>query len=585
MNHASKKKLLETDPQQLASLIGGDDDAIGERIWNSNELAAILRHQMSTPLQVDLAGVGGAAGRLKEEAAAGGLLLKSFGDLLSHPHPPLALLNMMKDFAKACRISPASALPREISSIIYFASILVAMTRRSRRITKLTDGDLRQALRWALAQPWLDDITRTVFLEGEQFLASTAPAVSENGASESKPEFLNKGWAVHRFLTEARHMYKMSHPAIIRVLDVSDRPEGPYFVMPYMAGGSLAEKINLGEALQAETILPVVRAVAEALQHAHTRGITHRDLKPSNILLDAEGKAHLADFGLLRTFHNDTIIDAGQPQMEGTVPYMSPAVAAGKAEDTRSDIYSFGCLLYEMLTGQPPYQGPTVDAVLKQIQDGPPPPIRQINPHAPAALAALADHAMARELRDRYASMGDVVAELERAAQAKLPTGPHGKASGSPNRRKTLIAAGVVALVSLAAFGISQLSFWKSSENVGGTSTPNTATRATPAGKIAPGTGKIIDLGGGVHIEFVLIHPGSFMMGSDKGTTAIEGVPIHKVTLTKPFYLGKYEVTQEQWEKITGSNRSLFKGPKNPVDSVSGGVRFSVNLLEARRAG
>jgi serine/threonine protein kinase len=275
-----------------------------------------------------------------------------------------------------------------------------------------------------------------------------------------KPEFLNKGWAVHRFLTEARHMFRMSHGSIIRVLDVSDRAEGPYFVMPFMAGGSLADKIKPGEPLQPETILPVARAVAEALQHAHTRGITHRDLKPSNILLDSDGSAHLADFGLLRTFLNDTIIDAGQPQMEGTVPYMSPAVAAGKAEDTRCDIYAFGCLLYEMLTGQPPYQGPTVDAVLKQIQDGPPPPIRQLNPHAPAALSAIADHAMARELRERYASMGDVVAELERVAQGKSLVGTHGREKRSGGNRKAMIAAGAVVLLGLMAFGISRLD-WK----------------------------------------------------------------------------------------------------------------------------
>jgi hypothetical protein len=125
MKRITQKKLLETDPHQLASLIGGDDD-IGERIWNSDDLAAILRHQMTTSLQVDLAGVGSAAGRLREEAAAGGLLLKSFGDLLQHPHPPLGLLKMMKDFAKACRISPASTMPSEISSVVYFASIMVA---------------------------------------------------------------------------------------------------------------------------------------------------------------------------------------------------------------------------------------------------------------------------------------------------------------------------------------------------------------------------------------------------------------------------------------------------------------------------
>jgi len=170
MNRAPDKKLLESDPHQLASLIGEDDD-IGERIWNPDELAAILRHQLTTPLQVDLAGLGGAAGRLKEEAAAAGLLLKSFGDLLQHPHPPLGLLKMMKDFGKACRISPACAMPREISSVIYFASIVAAMTKRSRRITKLSDGDLRKAARWALDQPWLEEITRAIFLYGQRFPA------------------------------------------------------------------------------------------------------------------------------------------------------------------------------------------------------------------------------------------------------------------------------------------------------------------------------------------------------------------------------------------------------------------------------
>jgi len=401
---------------------------------------------------------------------------------------------------------------------------------------------------------------------GQVLLAREPVTVSLVAIKLIKPEFLNKGWAVHRFLTEARHMFKMSHPAIIRVLDVSDRAEGPYFVMPYMSGGSLAEKIKPGEPLEQGTILPIARAVAEALHHAHSHGITHRDLKPSNILLDGDGRAHLADFGLLRTFHNDTIIDAGQPQIEGTVPYMSPAVAAGKAEDTRCDIYSFGCLLYEMLTGQPPYQGPTVDAILKQIQDGPPPSIRQLNPQAPAALVAIADHAMARELRDRYATMGDVVKDLECAGQGKEQS--HRRETVSPNKRKALVTAGIVALIGLVAFGVSQLPIWTSSGNIGRTSTPNT-TRAAPAGKTAPGTVKVIDLGGGVTMEFVLIHPGSFMMGSDEGSSAIEGVPVHKVTLTKPFYLGKYEVTQEQWEKIMGANPSYFQGPKNPVDSVT----------------
>jgi hypothetical protein len=166
----------ESDPRLLASLIAGSDDDIGERIWQAGELAAILRHQMNTPLQVDLAALNGAAGRLKDEAAAAGLLLMSFGDLLEHPQPPLKLLKMMKDFAKASRISPVGAMPREIATVIYFASILVAMAKRSRRITTLDDKALRDAIRWALAQPWLDGISRKVFLDGRRFLANPAPS-------------------------------------------------------------------------------------------------------------------------------------------------------------------------------------------------------------------------------------------------------------------------------------------------------------------------------------------------------------------------------------------------------------------------
>jgi serine/threonine protein kinase len=272
-----------------------------------------------------------------------------------------------------------------------------------------------------------------------------------------KPEYLKKEWAVHRFLTEARHMFKMSHPSMIRVLEVSDRPEGPFFVMPYMAGGSLAQKIKPGETLPSDTIVPIARQVAEALQYAHTRGIIHRDLKPSNILLDAEGGAYLCDFGLLRTVFNDSVVDVTKPQVEGTVPYMSPAVAEGKAEDTRCDIYGFGCLLYEMLTGQPPYQGPSVDAILKQIQAGPPQPIRQLNPNAPAWLVAIAEHAMGRELRDRYAAMADVIRDLDRAAQGKEPLGPHGRKNGSHLGRNVLAVIGITALVWVAAWMLSNL--------------------------------------------------------------------------------------------------------------------------------
>ncbi len=123
---------------------------------------------------------------------------------------------------------------------------------------------------------------------------------------------------------------------------------------------------------------------------------------------------------------NDTIVDVEREQFEGTAPYMSPGVAAGNAEDTRCDIYAFGALLYEMLTGEPPYAGRSTHEIRQQILAGPPKPIQARNPAADAGLTAVAEGAMARELRDRYADMADVLADLERIKEGKAAVGPRG---------------------------------------------------------------------------------------------------------------------------------------------------------------
>jgi sugar lactone lactonase YvrE len=169
-------------------------------------------------------------------------------------------------------------------------------------------------------------------------------------------------------------------------------------------------------------ILDIASQIAEALRYAHQRGIIHRDLKPANILLAANDKACLADFGLARTVFNDSIVDVESRQGEGTAPYMSPAVAAGNAEDTRCDIYAFGAVLYEMLTGEPPYKGQTRE-ILSKIVAGPPKSIATLNPKADKGLVTVAEGAMARELRDRYADMTDVLTDLERIKEGKTPAG------------------------------------------------------------------------------------------------------------------------------------------------------------------
>ena len=191
--------------------------------------------------------------------------------------------------------------------------------------------------------------------------------------------------------------------------------------MPYFEKGSLASRIKPGRPLDTESILDIAMQVAEGLSFAHRSGIIHRDLKPANILLGGDGRVCLADFGLARTMFNDTIVDVESRQLEGTAPYVSPAIAAGDAEDTRCDIYSFGALLYEMLTGQPPYQGRGTKEILDQILAGPPKPITSLNPAADRGLIVVAEGCMARELRDRYADMRDVLKDLRRVQMQQAP--------------------------------------------------------------------------------------------------------------------------------------------------------------------
>ena len=238
-----------------------------------------------------------------------------------------------------------------------------------------------------------------------------------------KSDLVTNQNVVHRFLKEAGHLKRLRHTNVVPVQEISDRAEGPYFVMPYLEKGSLANRIKPGRSLDSESILDIAAQVAEGLSFAHRSGIIHRDLKPANILLTADGKACLADFGLARTLFNDTIVDVESRQLEGTAPYMSPAVAAGDAEDTRCDIYSFGALLYEMLTGHPPYKGRGTKEVLDQIIAGPPKPITSLNPNADRGLVAVAEGCMARELRDRYADMRDVLKDLQRIKENKQPMG------------------------------------------------------------------------------------------------------------------------------------------------------------------
>jgi len=276
-----------------------------------------------------------------------------------------------------------------------------------------------------------------------------------------RPELRSEPVAVRRFRKEALHMQRLEHANIIPVREVAGGAEGPYFVMDLMRGGSLAARLGQHQPLPTWEVVSIARQVALALNHAHHKGIIHRDLKPGNVLMNEAGEAFLSDFGLARTLFNDSLEDVRLSGMIGTAPYMSPGVARGEAEDTRCDIYAFGALLYEMLTGRPPYSGDTVQEVTAKILAGPPPCILRLNPQADPALAAIARSAMARKLRWRYATMEHVLGDLDRVAAAGPAVGlPRESGSawrGSFPRWRPYrpILVGLVCLVALA--GVYQL--------------------------------------------------------------------------------------------------------------------------------
>ncbi len=247
-----------------------------------------------------------------------------------------------------------------------------------------------------------------------------------------RPECLQEPNVIRAFLRETHHMARMEHPNVVPVREVSEQPDGPFYVMPYFAQGSLAGRIGGENPLDPDAVPRIARQIADALGYAHGRGIIHRDVKPSNILIADDGRACLADFGLARTVFNDTISGSWQSWCVGTPAYMSPAVAAGEPEDTRCDIYGFGAVLYAMLTGVAPYSGRGVKAVLDQIVVGPPMSIGKLNPAANTYLASIAEGAMARELRDRYACMADIQSDLDRVAAGQAPLGPRGNSPEGP---------------------------------------------------------------------------------------------------------------------------------------------------------
>jgi eukaryotic-like serine/threonine-protein kinase len=223
-----------------------------------------------------------------------------------------------------------------------------------------------------------------------------------------------------RFRREAQSAASLNHPNIVAVYDTGeDMATGvpvPYIVMEYVDGRTVRDLLQDGHRLLPERSLEIIDGVLRALDYSHQAGIVHRDIKPGNVMVTRNGDVKVMDFGIARAMSDAQATMTQTAQVIGTAQYLSPEQARGERVDSRSDLYSTGCLLYELLTGRPPFTGDSPVAIAYQhVREDPIPPSR-VDPDVPAWADAIVLKAMAKSPADRYQTAGDMRADLQRAA-------------------------------------------------------------------------------------------------------------------------------------------------------------------------
>jgi serine/threonine-protein kinase len=255
----------------------------------------------------------------------------------------------------------------------------------------------------------------------EVFLAYEEDLERDVALKILKEQYADDEGLVERFRHEAQSAASLNHPNIVHIYEWggTENDEASYIAMEYAAGGTLEDRILKDGPLPPRTTVEVASQIAEALGFAHERGVIHRDIKPQNILLSALGDAKVTDFGLARAAYSTSLSQTSL--VLGTASYMSPEQAMGGPADPRSDLYSLGVVLYEMLTGELPYEGDSsVTIAVKHVIEPPRAP-GEVNSEVSEGISALTQKLLAKDPGDRYTSATQLIEDLRRVRDGLPP--------------------------------------------------------------------------------------------------------------------------------------------------------------------